>query len=1136
MPVMYPNGIPSKGDSRGGHYSGLQNVEQRQATDRDVEDLMIAPSALILSADPPGGSIPYRTCPRLFSRAHPHYRLPVTGSSPRAVPQHQEIGSSMISRDPEVQDDTLVWHQGGERLAIAVGTPAWYTWLDSNARFSFASAQGRFTAYKERRERGGWYWKAYCKRAGKLHRAYLGKTDQLTPERLHEVATTLARCGIPADPAALPSNTEDGSLASSSAPKRTPANCDAQGDPLLATKLSPPLSRPELVIRPRLFDCLLKGLQGKLTVLSAPAGFGKTTLLGQWSLYSQYPVAWVSLDPADNDPIRFWAYLIAALQTLHPGLGDTALTLLRSSQRSHPQSFLTVLVNEVATVPDEIVLILDDYQVIKDQTIHDGLSFLLDHLPPRLHLVIATRADPPLPLARLRGRDQLTELKSADLSFTSDETATFLNQFMKLDLAAEDVEALGKRTEGWIVGLQMAALSIEGCPDVHAFVEEFAGSHRYVADYLVEEVLRRQPNHVQSFLLQTSILDGLSGPLCEAVASLAYGEGQTLLEVLERANLFTVALDNERCWYRYHRLFAECLRTRLGQLQPRQVSELHRRASAWHAEHGLANEAVRHALAANDLQSVASLVERNGAPMVKRGELSTLLGWIRTLPEEIVQTRPLLCIWHAHALVDAGQLEAAEARLAQAERCLGMGEESLSTCLDANAHSPDTHGMLNHMRAVRAAIAANRRDIPLTVALSRQALERSFGEEEYLRAGILHDLGHAYRWTGDVQTASEMLGEASLASQTSGNVLVAVVALGDLANLQAVRGQLRQAAATLRQALQLAAGKGGQLFPVAGPACLGMALLYHEWNDLTTATYHATQGTELTRQAGMMHMHLLGHSATARLKQARGDIEGALEAMQRAEHVARTNDLTQDLPRIATFRARLWLMQGNIEAASRWAETSGLGIEDEMCYVHESGHMTLARVLIAQGRPLEAMQLLDRLLQAAESAGRIGSAIKILALHALAWQGLQETDAALKALARGLSLAEPEGYVRTFVDAGAPIATLLSTLLDAQQGDGLVGVSSGYVRSLLRAFQVGTTHLSHPGDPCEATQPASNPLSARELEVLRLVALGKRPLEIAQELVVSASTVKTHIKSIYSKLEAHTGTQAVAKARELKLL
>ncbi|TAK26907.1 MAG: hypothetical protein EPO21_24540 [Chloroflexota bacterium] len=1046
------------------------------------------------------------------------------------------MSSSMTSRDPEVQADVLIWHDRGERLLITVGTPAWYTWLDTNARFSFASPQGRFTAYKERRERGGWYWKAYRWRAGKLHRAYLGKTEQLTLERLDEIAAILASCGTPATPS-LPSSDQKASTTSNST-QQTGAHSfgRGQGDPLLATKLSPPLTRPELVARPRLFEWLLKGLQGKLTVLSAPAGFGKTTLLGQWSLHFEYPVAWVSLDPADNDPIRFWAYLIAALQTIHPGLGDTALTLLRSSQRSHPQSFLTVLVNEVAAVPDEIVLILDDYHVIKDQTIYDGLSFLLDHLPPRLHLVIATRADPPLPLARLRGRDQLTELKSADLSFTSDETNTFLNQFMKLDLAAEDVAALGKRTEGWIVGLQMAALSMKRCEDVHALIEEFAGNHRYVADYLIEEVLRRQPEHIQSFLLQTSILDGLSGPLCEAVVGLADGEGQSLLEMLERANLFTVALDNERCWYRYHLLFAECLRTRLGQLRPKQVSELHRRASAWHAERGLVNEAVRHALAADDLQSVASLIERNGARMMKRGEVATLLGWIKTLPEEIVQVRPLLCIWYAHVLVDAGRLEAAETRLAQAERCLGMDGEDTSGWLDANAERSDTHSMLNHMLAVRAAIAANRRDIPHAMAISLRGLERSFGEEEYLRAGILHDLGQAYRWTGDLRMAIKMHTEAIAASRSSGNLLVEIAALSHLANLQAVFGHLRQSAGIYRQAQVLATGPGGQLLPAAGPPCLGVALVCHEWNDLMAATRYAAEGIELCKQGGMIHRVVFGHSIISRLKQAQGDIDGALHVIDQAEDLARTNNVVQELPRIAAYRVRFWLKKGDLEAAVRWAEGSGLSVDDEPNCVHESGHLALARVLIAQNQPLEAARLLDRLLQAAESTGRTGSAIKILALRALALQALQDVDAALKALARGLSLAEPEGYVRTFVDAGAPVAALLSALLEERQRDGLAGVSRGYLRNLLAAFQAGDTLSSRRGLPSELEQSTVTPLTTRELEVLRLVAVGRQRREIAQELVVSTSTVKTHVKSIFAKLEAHNAMEAVAKARHLRLL
>ncbi|TAK33461.1 MAG: helix-turn-helix transcriptional regulator [Chloroflexota bacterium] len=1041
---------------------------------------------------------------------------------------------SVTSRDPEVQSGSLVWYEGGERLLIKVGTPAWYRWLETSTRFSFASDHGRFTAYRERREGGRWYGRTNGRRGGKLRRAYLGKTEQLTLERLNEVAAALAMSGTRDDPHPLLSDRMVGTSTVSAQETVHGSSQSRQGDPLLATKISPPLARPELVSRPRLLARLLKGLQGKLTLISAPAGFGKTTLLGQWSLHVGCPVAWVSLDAADNDPTRFWTYVISALQTLYPSLGGTTLTLLRSPQRSRMQHFLTVLANEVAALPDDLVLILDDYQVIEDQAIHDGTSFLLDHLPLQLHVVIASRTAPPLPLARLRGRDQLTELESADLSFTSEETAAFLNQVMKLDLAAEDVAALGKRTEGWIVGLQMAALSMKGCTDTHGFVETFAGSYRYVADYLVEEVLRCQPEHIQSFLLQTSILDGLSGPLCEAVTGLGKGEGQTMLEILERGNLFTLALDNERRWYRYHRLFAECLQTRLQQVKPSRVSELHRRAAVWHADNGMASDAVGHAFAAGDLELAASLVERHGALMLKRGEVATLLGWLAALPNDVVQARPLLCIWHAHVLVDTGQLEAAEARLADAELHLGMEPGITPDVGGSTEKQADIQRILNHMLAIRTAIAHHWRDVELALALSRQALERSFGEEEYLRAEILHDLGLAYRWTGDLTRGSELLAEANVIGQASANVLVAVMALTQLSGLQSARGRLREVNKTCEQMLPLVLRHEGQVFPAAGRPFLVKALLHYEWNDLETATRYAGQGIERSQQGGMVDL-LLGHSVTARLKQALGDIDGALDSVWQAEHLARANNLIQELPRIAVYRVRLWLRQGNLDAAVRWAETSGLGIEDEISYPREGSHMTLARVLTAQGRSLEAVRLLDRLLDAADAAGRAGGVLKILALRALALQAAGDSDGALRALVRGLSLAEPEGYVRTFVDVGNAMAALLSTLLQNWQQNCFSTVSPEYVRTLLAAFNSGSTLPAHLG-PHHASQPALVLLSSRELEVLRLVALGRRPPEIARELTVAISTIKTHIKSIYGKLDAHSGVEAVAKARDLKLL
>ncbi|TAK31117.1 MAG: helix-turn-helix transcriptional regulator [Chloroflexota bacterium] len=1043
------------------------------------------------------------------------------------------MASSVAPRDPEVQGDTLVCYEGDQRLLITVGTPDWYAWLSRATSFSFVGDQGRFTAYQERRERGECYWKAYCRRAGKLHRVYLGKAEHLSVTRLNEAAADLAiRAASQAAQAPSPDQKKD-QTATAGLNMGNGSSHAVQKDPLLTTKLSPPVVRPELVARPRLTNRLLKGQWCKLTLISSPAGFGKTTLLSQWSHRSPCPVAWVSLDAADNDPARFWAYVIAALQTLNSSVGSTALTMLRTPQRLGMQTILTVLTNEVTAAADDLVLVLDDYQVIEDRAIHDGLSFLIDHIPPRLHLVIASRTDPPLPFALLRGRGQLCELRSADLSFTPEETAAFLNEVMRLGLSDEDVAELGTRTEGWIAGLQMAALLMEGTADVHQFISAFAGDHRYVVDYMIEEVARRQPESVQSFLLQTSILDRMSGPLCEAVTGLPEGEGQAMLEVLERTNLFTVALDNERCWYRYHRLFARCLKTRLRQLLPSRVPELHRRAAAWHAEASMASEAVGHTFATGDLELVASMVERHGALMVKRGEVATLLGWIRALPEQIVRSRPLLCIWHAHALVDMGQLESAAERLEDAQRILGLAPGNTPTTGEFQRERADVKSILNHMLAIHTSIAAQGHDTQLAIALSRQALEHSLQGEEYPRAQILHDLGLAYRSAGDLAKASELLTESSIIGQASGDMLIATMALTQLTGLQTVQGRLRQALKTCQRMLSLVVQQGEQAFPVASRPYMALALLHYEWNDLQTATRYAAQGIERSRQGGMIALLLAGHSITARVKQAQGDIDGALEAMEEAEQLARTNNVTQELAKIDAYRVRLWLKHGNIEAALRWAETSGLGVDDDLSYSHETGHLTLARVLIAQDQALEAVRLLDRLLQAAEAAGRTGSAIKILALRALAWQSAEDVERALTALTRGLALAEPEGYVRTFVDTGTPIAALLSILLKDPQWSSPFGVSPGYVRSLLAAFHSGAALAE---GSANLTEPALGPLSRRELEVLQLVALGKRSSEIAEELTVSIGTVKTHIKSIYAKLEAHSGTEAVAKARDWKLL
>ncbi len=884
--------------------------------------------------------------------------------------------------------------------------------------------------------------------------------------------------------------------------------------PLLTTKLYIPPVRPELVSRPRLIERLNAGLlhKRKLTLISAPAGFGKTTLLSEWTRGCERPIAWVSLDKDDNDPTRFWGYFVAALQTVRARIGKAALALLHSPQPPPIEAILTTLINEITGIPDGFALVLDDYHVIEAQPIHDALAFLLDHLPPQIYLVIATRADPPLPLSRLRGRDQLLELRTADLRFTPDEAAAFLNQVMGLRLPAEDVAALEARTEGWIVGLQMAALAMQGqgTERIASFVAAFAGSHRYILDYLTDEVLLQQPESVQTFLLQTAILDRLTAPLCDAVTERS--DGQTMLERLEAANLFIVPLDDERRWYRYHHLFANLLRRRLSRTQPDLLPALHLQASDWYEKTGLVGEAVSHALAAEDVERAARLVEGRALAMIFLGELTTLVGLLDALPDEVVRSRPWLCIAHAWALVFAGLLDAVELRLKGAE-----------TTLDTfgDARRAEGRHIAGHIAAIRAYIAALRGDMSRAAEFTREALEQLPEEDLAVRGLSAGLLGTVLRWSGDLVAAAQALARAIAITQAASDSHAAVEALYNLAAVQFAQGQLHKTVATCRDALLLAdeyIERGGRRLPIVAPGYYLMSQVLREWNDLEGALRHAREAIELCEQWGWPEGLAFGYLRLARALQAVGDADGAHEAIRKARQAA--SGLSPWFgAHMAAHQARLWLAQGNLTPASHWAQESGLSADDELNYQYMGEYSVLARVLIAQVRLDEASRLLARLLEMTEAAGAMSYVIETLVLQALALQAQGKDDQALTVLERALSFAEPEGYVRTFIDKGAPMAALLRTAASR-------GIALDYVSKLLAAF----------GEVAFPSAPLVEPLSERELEVLRLLAAGLSNREIAAELFLAVGTVKKYTSNIYGKLNVHKRTQAVARARELGLL
>jgi LuxR family maltose regulon positive regulatory protein len=933
--------------------------------------------------------------------------------------------------------------------------------------------------------------------------------------------------------------------------------------PLIRTKIHVPSVRPELVSRLRLIERLNAGLEHRLTLISAPAGFGKTTLLSEWiqdRRTSPLHFAWVSLDEGDNDPARFWTYFIAALQAAQAEVGKDALSMLQSSQPPPIEAILTILINEIIDRPGAFVLVLDDYHLIEAQLIHNALSFFLDHLPPSVHLVIAGRADPPLPLARLRGRSQLTELREADLRFTPDEAAVFLNQVMHLRLAAEDVAALAARTEGWITGLHMAALSMQGREDIAGFIAAFTGSHRYILDYLVEEVLYRQPEEVQTFLLQTAILDRLTGPLCDAVTmarprdvhsgQAGRGNSQEMLERLDADNLFIMSLDEERRWYRYHHLFTDLLRNQLGRIQPDLLPTLHRRASDWYERNRLPAEAVGHALAAGDLERVARLVEGNALAMMDHGELTTLVKWLDALPGELVRSRPWLCVFYAWTLVYTGQLDVVEVRLQDAERSLDdLTRAEIPTLCQVNA-SPGKvrQDIEGHIAAIRAYVAASREEIAQAIEFAHQAIRLLPERDLMARSFAALVLGSGYRYSGDLVAASQALVEAVATSRPAGDSHLAILSSCNLAGQLIYQGQLYKAAAIFRELLQPVSpalplsskgerggGTSVRRLPFTGLASTGLATVLREWNDLESAERLAKEGLELSKQWEQAEILMHGYVELAQVLQAREHEDEALDAVRRARQIARgVAPLFVDTT--AAVEARLWLAQGDVAAAARWVHESGVSVDDELSFRHGLLYTTLARVLIAQGKQDEALGLLARLLEVAEASGAIGYAIENLALQAIALQAQDEIDQALATLERALALAEPEGYVRTFADEGAPMAALLRKAA-------AWGLYPDYVDKLLAALESEIkgerkTPSSSPSSaiPGPGSSPLVEPLSEREIEVLRLIAAGMSNREIADELFLAIGTVKKHINNIFGKLSVRKRTQAVARARELGML
>jgi LuxR family maltose regulon positive regulatory protein len=859
----------------------------------------------------------------------------------------------------------------------------------------------------------------------------------------------------------------------------------------------------------------------------APAGYGKTTLVADWLDKTGMASAWLSLDEADNDPLRFFTYVVAALQkALDPKLTQILPEAFPMTPPA-PEALVRPLINDLAAVDRPILLALDDYHLITAGPVQEIMVLLLRRGPPNLHMLVLTRVDPPFPLSRLRVRERMTEIRDRDLRFTPQEMTAFLRSRHHLNLTAEQIAALESRTEGWAAAVQLAALSLQGCSaeDAAQFIDAFSGSLHYIVDYLFEEVLSRQPDSVREFLLQTSILERMCARLCDAVLTgEAGGPGcgeqgdgaspsQEVLQYLEHSSLFLVPLDDQRRWYRYHHLFVDVLRQmHRSASAPDQLAVLHRRASDWYRQNGFVADAIHHALQAGDHDRAAETVEENAWSMVRRADLTILRQWIEALPGDSLSARPWLRIYYAWALCFA-ESDAAEAQLQAVEQQLEAGD---GTALPAE--------MEGHIAAIRAWIVYMRGDPDRAAVFSRQALQFCPQMAAAIRSGLMAILGDACAARNDWPGTAYAFAEAVELARSSGNVMIEVVSCTSLGALNQAMGRLREAESTFQEALETATRNRS---PVAGQAYACLARVYEEWNDLATARSYAEKLIESSAMWGIVDSLACGHLFLATMLQAGGDVPGANQALAQASQIMEEHPLElRSMPWLGATRARLWLGQGKFAEARQWAETRGLSAGGELFLRNEIEYLTFVRILLAEHNVNDAARLLSRLQTAVESTGRQGDLIEVLVLQAVGAHMQDDTSSALGKLEHAVSLAHSEGYVRVFLDEGKAIEALLRIAATKWQDRTLLA----YARKLLAAFADESV------PPAAGQAPQSGILSQRELEVLRLMAAGCTNQEIASQLVIAIGTAKRHIANIFDKLDVRNRTEAVAQARQLNLL
>jgi LuxR family maltose regulon positive regulatory protein len=892
----------------------------------------------------------------------------------------------------------------------------------------------------------------------------------------------------------------------------------------MSTKLHIPALRPGRVLRPRLLQCLNAGLPGKVNLISAPAGFGKTTIVSEWIRQVGRPVAWLSLDEQDNDPLRFLTYLVRALQSICPDFGESVLENLQTLQRkgvSPEQSdFLDEFVSEIAAIPMAFILVLDDYHVITQPTVQDMLQFLLNYQPETMHWVIATRTDPPWPLGRLRARRELNEVRASDLRFTPQESEEFLNDRMGLELTALDVAALEGRTEGWIAGLQLAALSLQGQIDRHQFIEDLAGSHRFIFDYLVEEALEKQPPDIQDFLLQTSLLQQMNAGLCDALTGRS--DSQDVLLYLERSNLFLQPLDHDRYWYRYHHLFADLLRIKLGQTRSAQVPALHRSASLWFEKNKLIAESIHHALLAGDFELVVRLVKGKAFSMLDTGELFTLLGWLDAIPRDLVLCEPWMSVFYAWALAYTGQLKRAEEYLLQAE----------SGLVDSPTPYPSQHSqeyLMGHIAAIRALIAKNTGEMSRAIEFAQVALNYLPEQDYKTRCYVAQTQGNALLAVGKLDAAAQAFQSAIIASQRAEDIHRVIHALCDLSGLQWMLGQLRNADASSREALRLVERniEGEHRSPDSGYAYARRSRILLEWNQVEAAWQHVEQGIALSQRRGQADILFFCLVTRAEIQISIKDVPGALDTLQKVRLITGGGAAWHETL-LDQFENEAHLSAGNVATAECWLQKFGWKPGDAIPADQANAFEFIARILVAKREYAAAVRLLDHLIAQEQAKGVLAFVLLFRLTLAVAWQRLGNLEQALNALNLALAQAEPEGYIRTFTDRGAPIRSLLQKAAER-------GMHPEYVRRLLDVFEDPKARdVPLPSQPA-APQPVE-PFSERELEVLRLLNTDLVAPEIADRLIISTHTVRSHIKSIYRKLNVHGRYEAVLQAKALHLL